>query len=868
MKGAAMTSRLIERWHANDRGNLGILLLMTIWALVGLIGLLWNTGDVAAHHAIVQNASDTSAHTAATWVSRTTNLVAATNQLLAENGSAEVIWRSVDPTSQAVGNRLNSEQQTTQRLLTGATPGTPESNIPDMEYFEELLGLGAWAGSGRGDGLMTTFTGLATDIPTGVNIVTPHMSGPDAAQLRTLVASRLERNSTALTWLVNTWVKGQAPAQGEPAAPNGGLVGTVGAWLSDIKSRLEDILATIPAEQGYLNQFIAQTDPGLALTNPDQLLERRNDIFAYQQKIVGMTPDVCEEQRTQMATFYKTNVTYATPVRDDADDGPAPINAPVEEASVPEGMMHSDSIRPRYPQAALARFGTTDPNIEIDPINVNVDNSVIWHPGISVPVPAPTYTYKGATFTGSFFVGGGEWGQIYCAPLARFFNDRVWRDEQGLRPYMQGIDNLRNALRRRIWAPSAPPGIPGMPGSIADPTGATPIPIAPEPLPTLPLPAGLTAAEQAQITALNQRINQYNTALQQYVRELQNLYSPLNRMYNNARNIADHASRPFADWTWQDNVEANRALVLESIGQDKNFMVLKSYALRQIPDWAQSSMWDSARQYIYNDIYSRQLGGVTNQVQRQLAAWLFNQYMQGAQNGGQAARQARAAARNQANADAASAAPQIAAVVVANGADYISREVASEWITRPWPYEVDWPKATTPTVRGITDQDRLTYFTLLTAAQTGDQLQPSVFLPKLFPAQTNPLVAYAQAETFNIMEFNDPYAVAEVSAQAVPPPVQPPVVQQDPTDPNPPPPEPTYGGSYYDHVNDYGHGCVGGSPPPWRLSTHGGWNWHPRLAYSDGLGQAMDANSELQQYFNDSGLGSYDANTLPEINMH
>src|ERR1700691_4813730 len=102
--------RLLHRLHTDDRGNLGVLLLMTVWALVGLLGLVWNSGEYATRKRQVQAAADSAAQAGDLWVSRTTNATASTTLLMSENGSAEVILRSVTPTAQAIQSRITSEQ--------------------------------------------------------------------------------------------------------------------------------------------------------------------------------------------------------------------------------------------------------------------------------------------------------------------------------------------------------------------------------------------------------------------------------------------------------------------------------------------------------------------------------------------------------------------------------------------------------------------------------------------------------------------------------------------------------------------------------------------------------------------------------------
>src|SRR5438552_813501 len=73
--------------HRDDRGNIGILLLLTIWALVAILAFVWNTGEVAARKQNLQTAADTSAHSTATWISRSINLVTAQNMIISEDAS-------------------------------------------------------------------------------------------------------------------------------------------------------------------------------------------------------------------------------------------------------------------------------------------------------------------------------------------------------------------------------------------------------------------------------------------------------------------------------------------------------------------------------------------------------------------------------------------------------------------------------------------------------------------------------------------------------------------------------------------------------------------------------------------------------------
>ncbi len=785
--------------HRDDRGNLGVLLLMTILALVGLLGLIWNTAEYGTRRQNLQNASDAAAHAAHTWVARDMNLVTATNILMCENASAQAILLSITPAITSLQSRLTQEQQNANRLLVGNQPGSPKSNIPDTEYFEELLSLGAWTNSGRGSTLLVDRNNLEQQIRAQLPAVLALMPVAQATQLQTQMNNTLRRNAVGLTYLQNTWLPG--------------LQNLAGHWIeNNVKLALNAILNSIPNQQSNLDQFVGRAQAGLAITTPGQLAQRRDAMFDYEHTITNMTPDAIEEQRAKLAAIYKCDITLALPANAGSALGPARITAPLQDAGDVQLQPHTDSIRPRYPQAAIQRFGTDSPDITIDPINVNTDDSTIWHPGVDVAVPPPVYTVLGQTYQGSIHVAGGEYGQVYCAPLARFFNDRVSRDLQGLLPYLTAIDVIRAGVRGQVFPLPNHPAIPNMPLSIPDPVaGNAAIPLPPDPLPTLPLPGGLDVATYASITTLNQQINSLNQRVTGYVNELRNLSAMLDTMYTNASSFIDAATQNYAAWTWRATVDNNRGQVLHDLGALKQFMVLKTYALRPIPDWAKPAMWSSAQQYVSNAIYTNDLSAVTLSVQNALQQWLTTVYSnanfaafykQGLQAGlapPQAAQQAQQRIRQQAQMDAAQEAPSMANVVVARGADIISREVADEWITRQWPYEITPPNNPVPPTAGMGDSDRINYFTLLAAAKTNANSSPRLVMPRFFSSSNNTMVTYAQAETFNWMEFNAAYGAAE----------------------------------RFDQVTDQGWNVVSGSPSCWRLSTTGGWNWHPRLAVSD-----------------------------------
>lgn len=88
---AVLPTRAARRFHANQRGNMTLLLLLTILVLWAMSGLIWNTGTVISAKIHNQTAADTAAYTAAVWNARTVNLVTGLNRQLVRICSAEAV---------------------------------------------------------------------------------------------------------------------------------------------------------------------------------------------------------------------------------------------------------------------------------------------------------------------------------------------------------------------------------------------------------------------------------------------------------------------------------------------------------------------------------------------------------------------------------------------------------------------------------------------------------------------------------------------------------------------------------------------------------------------------------------------------------
>ena len=237
-----------------------------------------------------------------------------------------------------------------------------------------------------------------------------------------------------------------------------------------------------------------------------------------------------------------------------------------------------------------------------------------------------------------------------------------------------------------------------------------------------------------------------------------------------------------------------------------------------IPDWAQSGMHDDVHQYVYQQIYSQNIGPLTQELRTAVAGLGLWRAVRGNPSQGRRERRGRArGATGPATGTGVCESERRARPpewIAQQAANRIAGEVADEWIARPWPYEITPPPQPVPPTCGLTDDDRQHYFTFLAGARTNDQSSPRPVLTQLFPADSKPMVAFAQGENFNWMEFNGNYGA----------------------------------GDSYDRYLPFRPRRHGRLPRPWRLSTTGGWNWQPRLALSDALYQAIQDGSEFRDF--------------------
>ncbi len=527
-------------------------------------------------------------------------------------------------------------------------------------------------------------------------------------------------------------------------------------------------------------------------------------------------PDTIEQQRAQLSDFYKMDITLATLGNSSGSSGPARVTAPL----LPAGDIlpvtgYTDSIRQAFPdQAAQAGLPIT---FDIDAISPNTGPAMIWYPNTALAVdPATRAQYPGLapSYTLQCTIPGG-WGHNWTAPLEQYFYNRVNNDQVEINnDYMVPLDNSRTgplatAIRQMLGFPTNTSNIaplpPQIPDDQPDPT-ITPPPVPPiyqqvRVMPALTAPPAATADYRSEVTLYNQHSAAFLGAVNALRGTLESYIVYYNRF-----------TQAFAQATWTGNVSGARQIVVQNLGDPvtgKNFMVLATYGLRQIPDWAKDGMFDSVQVTAEDYLVRTNMLRVINDILRS-------------------------------NAVGYAAAAQIADSVIRPAAHNVSLAIAAEWINRPWPYEIDPPTVPVPPTHGIGCDDRQRYYSLLAAARETDTGGPQFLLPSIFGLPATKLIAYGQAETFNWMEYNPSYGGSERFDQVVPTP----------------------------WANNNSNALFIGSPRAWRVASLGGWNWRSRLSLADMLGAALQNNDDLQAYFHDAGITSTDGAAIDAKNVH
>ncbi len=787
---------LFRRLHRDERGNIGVLLLLTIMALVALLGLLWNTGETATRRQHVQTAADTTAHSASTWISRTLNAVTAQNMLICQDASAETIWRAVPPTSQWLRDELNRELAEVQQMIAG--------NDPNFAAGRQRI-LDALAGVDNRYQLIQASWDAVNAQAANVEISDP--------QQRQQFLDRVRQAGEAIRWIQNTYVDGQpgGPRRPGPPGPNGeGLRQLVANWKMHPSNlaELNMILQAIQQELAVLDAFDQRTRPGLGADVPDRLHAHQQEIYQNERRMVDLLVQTLEQQRSILADFYKCDTTYAAS-SDAKSNGPGRGLVPIIPADQVQPVTnYYDSIR--------------NETITIDPINVHADFARIAYPDIVEPTPSDLLSkYPG--LPGSFTINcdydnSEGWGHDFCAPLSRYFFERLGRDLQILRDFLRQIDDIRDQLRNDLAFPT-PGNIAPLPYQLSD---SVPDPQDPagQNYPMIHVLPRLD--DTLRPASLGAAIATYNTNAGRYTAAVRTLSSNLQGMANYFGEFTRH----IAVRTWYSSIRAAREIVLKQLGVDRPFYVMASYQLRPIPDWAKANLNVSAEAWIHNAIMENNLFRVTQAILNAIAG-IDPQGLGGDFTDTTARDQFLRATYSE---DASKAALRI----VTDAADRVAPIIAAEYVNRPWPYEVAPASENGKVPQGLTDADRLNYFSLLVGAKNTDQTKVRLALSKIFSGALNPQVAFAQAETFNWNEYHENYGVSD----------------------------------HYDQVNFQADYVVTASPRCWRLSTVGGWSWNPRLSLSDGLSPALLNNPDFQQFFQDGGVTSHDPQAIKSLILH
>ena len=246
----------------------------------------------------------------------------------------------------------------------------------------------------------------------------------------------------------------------------------------------------------------------------------------------------------------------------------------------------------------------------------------------------------------------------------------------------------------------------------------------------LTAPPAATADYRSEVTLYNQHSAAFLGAVNSLRGTLESYIVYYNRF-----------TQAFAQAAWSGNVSGARLAVVQNLGISKQFMVLATYGLRQIPDWAKDGMFDSVQVTAEDYLVRTNMLRVINDILRS-------------------------------NAVSYAVAAQIADSVIRPAAHNVALEIAKEWINRPWPYEIEPPTVPVPPARAASSDatTRQRYYSVLAAARETDAGGPRLMLANIFGTPTTKLVAYGQAETFNWMEYNASYGGSERFDQVVPTP--------------------------------------------------------------------------------------------------
>jgi hypothetical protein len=686
-------SRRIRQFHRNTDGAISVLTLLTIWCLVALIGMIWNTAEYAVQRQTLQNSVDSSAYAASMWKARTFNQVTAQNMLIAQDASADIVFRAAQDTDVAIG---------------GTSPTTGELNA-ELRYLTQVE-----AGNRQ---LRSRLPGLVANINTqyqllssALELVQSDISSGTLTfpnqQSATVYKNQVRQAVYAANWVQNTYVP-QLEAlatQAEDATITEAMIEQAKAVIGDPTDRPSG------TEFGDLQNFEDQING--APSNTTELMQTwEGNIFTDEQNLVSAYKSTFDTQYDKLAAFYNTHPTTITMAfSPDGSDTeveilkrsdqvvPAANVDPPGELDGDNNFNWTDTIRQNHPE-----FGR-NPNVVINPINPNTQedgDSDIVYPSYTIPGTNPPIIINCDA------PDEQGWGHCWLFPLERYLSSRVNEDSAGLLVFMTPIDQLRQQLAQQ-WAQELGLvlNVPQLPGSIPD---TQPDPITKQPT-TIRILPNLTATSQTGDKtdadfAYRRASGSYLNAIRQLVNALQQYAGLLNRF-----------TAPYAVPTWygklayeRHQVSVDLGTAATTTGTTRGFMVLPTYNLYRSPPWALGGMASSLTDAISWQIYRR------NRV-----LWQFG--VEGAF--------------------------QMISQPVA--------EIVNEMISRPWPFEKAPPLVAVPPASGISKHDRIYFYSSFSIVDSAHASGFKTLFPTIL-GSNQPLAAFAQSEIFNWMEYNDSY---------------------------------------------------------------------------------------------------------------
>jgi len=719
--------RWIRQFHRNDRGAISVLVLLTIWCLVATLAMLWNIAEISVRREQVQTAADAAAHTSALWMSRTLNEITAQNMLIVQDGSAEVIWRA---TGDNAGNNFTGTQTSIDRRLNWELARL-DAILQNQRQLQIRLPGFINAIDRDYSLLQSALQLIQADLDSG------SISFPDSKS-ETAYKTKLRQANYAANWVQTVFVHQQ-------------LQQLVGQVMNEkiTAQMLEQARQYILEEQAILAQMEDQTQAGISQDVPTLMYTNEQAIYAAEQALAAQLPATVNSATVDagggqsVTDLYHTDITLATLTNDTGAS--APVKAPVQQA---EDVPSDDTS-----------------GAEVDAINPNTGNASIIY------VPPPDTNPLGVNYN-PFDTTYGGWGHCWAFPIERDLEARVSRDMSGLQGnYLQPIDALRMQLAQ-LWAKELGLflNVPPLPKQIPD-NQPDPLTKQIDQITILPdlTPTGANGDKTAADFS-------YERAKGRYLSDIQRLINVL-RDYAGLWTIF---TEPYAVPQWQAQIYNARKFVQQELGREKCFMVLKTYGLYPIPEWAQPGMRESLTEAVSWQIF---------RMNRQL--W-----------------------------------PMGVQAAFAYESQGVS-DIVEQMMSRPWPYEKAPPDMPVPPSPGMGKADRQMHFSIFAAARSQDGTTPRLALPTIF-GQGKKLVAFAQAESFNWMEYNDGYG--------------------------------GYATEKFDELSTNTFGSLLACPRAWRLSTAGGWNWQPRLSVSDAI-MKMNAdglNPELTEYLSEADLKNTD----------